>query len=121
MGDDARTAPPAPGEAGPDGPTEEPSVGEATREVGLGRTRSATAGGVAGAAVGGVVGGPPGMVVGAVTGVARGLLLQGAAEKVDEMAEAKGREIADTLLGPPDEEKDAGRSGDASSADPDAA
>jgi hypothetical protein len=91
-------------------------------QVGLGATRSATAGGVTGAAVGGVVGGPPGMVVGAVTGVARGLLLQRVAEKVDEMADAKGREIADTLFGPPDDEEVDGtaRLGP-SSADPNAA
>ena len=105
----------------PDGSASEAPAAETAHEVGLGQTRSATAGGVTGAAVGGVVGGPPGMIVGAVTGVARGVLLQRAVEKVDEMADAKGREIADTLLGPPDEETDGERGGDASAADPDAA
>jgi phage tail tape-measure protein len=113
---------------GEDGPATEldeaASEGSAaeTRDVGLGSAGSATAGGVTGAAVGGVVGGPPGMVVGAVTGAARGVLLQRVAEKVDELADEKGREIADTLFGPPDdEEDDAAASLGSASADPNAA
>jgi hypothetical protein len=73
-------------------------------EDGADLAKSATAGSVAGAATGGLIGGPPGVVVGAVTGAVRGVLLKGVADKVDEMAAAKGREIADTLVGPPDDD-----------------
>jgi hypothetical protein len=77
--------------------------GSADREVGPGFAKSTTAGGVAGAAMGGLVAGPPGMIVGAVTGAVRGALFQHVVEKVDESAAAKGREIADSLFGPPED------------------